>query len=96
MNFNPFIDLISTIIGLYNFTVIIWLIMFWLLRFDIINIHNKFVYELYKTLNNIIEPCLKLIRNIIPNMGGLDLSPIILFMLLKFINNVLYTYFYVV
>ena len=96
MNLNPFIDLITTIIGLYNYAIFIWLIIFWLIRFDIINIHNKFVYEIYKFLSNIIEPSLRAIRNIVPNIANIDLSPLILILLLRLTNNILYTYLYVV
>lgn len=96
MNLNPFIDLITTVIGLYNYAIFIWLIMFWLIRFDIINIRNKLVYEIYKFLGNIIEPALQAIRNIVPNIANIDLSPLILILLLRLTNNILYTYFYVV
>jgi YggT family protein len=96
MNINPFIILISQIIGLYNLALIIYIVMQWLIHFDIINDNNSFVEKIYNTLQRIIEPFLEKIRKYIPTVfGGIDISPIIAFLLLGFTRNLLFTYFYV-
>lgn len=95
MNINPIIILISQLIGLYNFALITYIVLQWLMHFDIINKDNKTVNKVYFTLHKIVEPVLKKIRKYIPSLGGLDISPIIAFFLLGFVRNVMFTYFYV-
>lgn len=94
MNINPFIDLINTIITLYNYILIVWIILSWLIAFNIVNSYQPLVQQLNYFLKKLTEPVLNLIRSIIPPLGGIDLSAIILFLLLGFIRNSLYTYFY--
>lgn len=94
MNINPFIDLINSIITLYNYILIVWIILSWLISFNIVNPYQPLVQHLNYFLKKLTEPVLNLIRSIIPPLGGIDLSAIILFLLLGFIRNSLYTYFY--
>jgi len=94
MNINPIIILISQLIGLYNFALITYIVLQWLIHFDIINKDNKIVNKVYFTLYKIVDPFLKKIRKYLPSFGGLDISPIIAFFLLGFIKNVMFTYFY--
>jgi YggT family protein len=94
MNFNPFIDLISNILSLYQFAVTIWIVLFWLIHFNIVNSYQPIVYRVMMVLNKLINPVLRKIGAIVPVIGGVDLSPIILFLLLNFIQSILYTYFY--
>lgn len=95
---NPFIDLISHVITLINWALIIWLILDVLINFDVINKHNQLIQRVYTTLGRLIEPLLRPIRRLLakylPNLGGIDISPIILILLLNFFNNALYTWFY--
>lgn len=78
-----FESLIINIIDLYIFIVIVGVVMSWLVAFDVINLRNRFVRAVYDALNALIEPTLRPIRRILPPMGGLDLSPIVLFFLLQ-------------
>jgi YggT family protein len=94
MNFNPFIDLINNIISLYSFALMIWLILSWLIRFEVINSYQTFVRQLMNLGNRLFEPLLLQIRKIIPSMLGIDLSPILLLLLLNFTKEFLYTYLY--
>ncbi|AIL65515.1 YGGT family protein [Rickettsiales bacterium Ac37b] len=94
MNINPAIDLIAQIISLYNLILIVWIIMSWLVYFNILNKHQPLVQKLMHALTKLVEPVLNYIRNYIPTIGGIDLSAIVLFLALGFIKNVLYTYFY--
>ena len=95
MNLNPFIDLVAQVIGLYNLALLIYIILQWLLHFDIVNGENKIVAKFNFVLYKITEPILGRIRKDMPNLGGIDLSPILLFLLLGFIRSALYSYFYV-
>lgn len=95
ININPLIILISQIISLYNFILVIYCVAGWLINFNILNRDNKFVYKAMFTFGKLIEPSLNLVRKFIPNIGSIDISPIIVFLALNFIRNVLFTYFYV-
>ena len=95
MNINPIIILISQVISLYNFALVVYCISSWLIAFGILNRDNKFVYKVMEVLGKIVEPLLSKIRQYLPTISGIDLSPIVLFLLLNFLRNVLFTYFYV-
>ncbi len=94
MNINPFIDLIGAIVSIYTWALIIHIILGWLVAFDIINSYQPIVKKVQYALYRLTEPLLAPIRKYIPHLGGIDLSPIILFLLLRFTTGVLYTYFY--
>ena len=95
ININPLILLISQVISLYNFALIVYCVAGWLINFNILNKDNKFVYKAMFTFGKIIEPSLNIVRKFIPNIGSIDISPIIVFLALNFVRNVLFTYFYV-
>lgn len=94
MNINPFIILASNCISLYIMGFVIWIIMTWLIRFNIINQHQSFVNQAMKFFFKLFEPPLVIIRKYIPSIGGVDLSPLILLLLLNFAKEFLFTYFY--
>lgn len=83
----PFLDVLYAVTHLYTWAVIIYVILNWLLIFNIINAQNKFVSLVIETLFRITEPLLGAIRRILPNMGGLDLSPIVLILGLYFLES---------
>ena len=64
-------------------------IVSWLVSFNVINTQNKFVYTIMNFLWRVTEPALRPIRKIMPNLGGIDLSPIILILALFFIRQLL-------
>ncbi|MEO1015189.1 MAG: YggT family protein [Pseudomonadota bacterium] len=70
--------LIDAILNLYQLAVFVMVIMSWLLSFNVINRHNQFVDAVWRTLMAVTEPLLAPIRRMMPNLGGLDLSPIVL------------------
>ena len=86
------IGLISTVITLYSYCLLATVIISWLIAFNVVNLHNRFVFTLNDILNRLTEPALRPIRNVIPSIGGIDLSPIILFLLLSFANSLLWEY----
>ena len=79
---------ISYIITLYTYVVIASAILSWLIAFNVINYQNAFVRSLWQGVNAVVEPVLRPIRRLLPNMGGLDLSPVILILACMFIQSV--------
>lgn len=94
MNLNPFIILLLNIIDLYKLCVIIGIIIHWLIRFNIINQYQIVIREINRFLFRITDPAFSQIRRIVPTIGSIDISPILLFLALEFIKNFLITYLY--
>ena len=69
--------LLSTLINLVIFVLFAWVIMSWLVSFDVINTRNPFVATLYRILNQLTAPMLRPIQRVLPTFGGLDLSPLV-------------------
>ena len=74
----PLLKLILTVLSLYGWAVFVMIIMSWLTAFNILNGYNRFVFLISAFLFKITEPPLRLIRKIIPNIAGIDLSPMAL------------------
>ena len=89
---NPFIWLIITIIQLYTYVVIATVIVSWLIAFNVINLHNPFVRQIAYILAQLTEPLLDPIRRVLPSLGGLDISPVILLLLLYFLQRLIFWY----
>jgi YggT family protein len=83
------VGLIATVIWLYVWALIISAVMSWLVAFGVLNMHNRAVYAIGDFFHRITEPALAPIRRILPNLGGVDVSPIILILLLVFARNLL-------
>ena len=79
--------LIDRIIDIYVWVIILSAVLSWLVAFDIINMRNRFVYLVGDALNRITEPVSRPIRRFLPDMGGLDLSPLILILGLWFLRD---------
>ncbi len=75
--------LFNSLISLAIFLVIVTAILSWLVAFDVINLRNPAMYRIVRTLDQLTEPLLRPIRRIMPNLGGIDISPIILLLLLQ-------------
>jgi YggT family protein len=84
----PLITFIIFVIDLYIWVVIASAILSWLVAFNVVNTNNRFVLQIADMLYRLTEPALRPIRNILPNLGGIDISPIILILILLFIRNV--------
>lgn len=84
------LQLISTVITLYIWTLILSAVMSWLVAFNIINTQNRFVFMVGDFLYRITEPALRPIRKIIPLLGGIDISPVILILGLVFLRNLMF------
>ncbi len=81
------VNLITTIIQLYIWALLISIILTWLVQFNVINTSNRFVYAVGDFLYKITEPVLGRVRTIIPAIGGIDLSPIVVILLLAFFKQ---------
>jgi len=81
--------LIDTLIGLYIWLLIASAILSWLVAFNVVNTRNRFVYIVGDFLYRVTEPALRPIRRVLPNLGGLDISPVLLILLLLFLQNLL-------
>ena len=78
---------ISMLLNLVWWVFLIMIIMSWLISFNVINTRNQFVASVWRVLNQVTEPILRPIRRIIPPVGGLDLSPIIVFVIIFFLQT---------
>ena len=85
----PLIILTIRILDIYIWVVIISVILSWLVAFNVINTRNQFVYAVGSFLHRITEPALRPIRRYLPSLGGIDLSPLVLILLIWFIQMVL-------
>ena len=74
------------ILKLYSYVVIANVVVSWLIAFNILNTQNRFVYSILELTYRLTEPFLKKIRSFLPNLGTLDISPIILLLLIWFIE----------
>ncbi len=82
-------SLVGSIMSVIKMGLFIYIILSVLISFNVINAYNQLVNIVFGTLSKLYEPLLSPIRNILPNMGGLDLSPILLFIALNFVGNIL-------
>src|ERR1700754_878803 len=83
---------LSLILSLVWWVFLVMIIMSWLISFNVINTRNQFVAAVWRVLNQITEPILRPIRRVIPPLGGMDLSPLIVFIIIFFLQNVIAHY----
>ncbi len=88
------LDVILLILNLYTWVLIISAVLSWLLAFNVINYDNNFVRTVWNGLNALTEPLLRPIRRRLPQMGAIDLSPIILLVAIFFLERVIVYYIY--
>jgi YggT family protein len=84
----PLIQFIVMIIDLYTWVIIASAVLSWLVAFGVVNMQNRFVYMLADGLHRLTEPALRPIRQIVPDLGGIDISPVLLILGLIFLKNV--------
>lgn len=89
---NPIADLIFTVIHLYNYVLIIWMILSWLISFGIVNRYQPMVQKINYALFKLTDPLLRPIRKYMPDLGGLDISPIVLILIFSFIERTIVYY----
>jgi YggT family protein len=79
---------ISSLITLYIYIVIASAVMSWLIAFNVVNPYNQFVRSIWQGLNALTEPVLRPIRRLMPDLGGIDISPLVLIIICWFVQGV--------
>ena len=85
----PLLQVIQIALQLFIYALIISAVLSWLVAFNIINTGNQFVSTIGYFLHRVTEPALRPIRRIVPDLGGIDISPILLILLIFFLQGVL-------
>ena len=88
------LDIVIIVLDLYVWLLIASAILSWLIAFNVVNTHNQVVATIGEFLYRITEPLLRPIRSVLPNLGGIDVSPVILILLILFLENVIIRYIY--
>lgn len=88
------LDVILIALQLYAYVIIASAILSWLIAFNVVNIRNDFVRSIWTLLNNLTEPVLRPIRRAMPNLGAIDISPVILLLLVMLCERVIVYYIY--
>ncbi len=86
------LDIVLIILQMYIWLLIASAVLSWLIAFNVVNTRNQFVAMVADFLYRITEPLLRPIRNVMPNLGGLDLSPVVLILLILLIENIIVRY----
>ena len=89
---NPFVWLILNLLDLYFYVILASVIMSWLIGFNVINGANPYVRQIGYALHRLTEPLLGPIRRFLPDLGGIDISPIILLLALQFVRYLIVYY----
>jgi len=84
----PLLNFLVMVITLYMWVIIISAILSWLIAFNVVNRSNQFVYMIADSLHRLTEPALRPIRRVMPDLGGLDISPVVLILGLIFLRDV--------
>ena len=88
-----FLALFDDVINLYIWVLIIYVIFSWLIAFNILNTSNRFVYSILEISYKLTSPPLNFIRRFLPNLGSIDISPVILILALIFFRNLVFEMF---
>ena len=84
---NSVLNLFNDIVNLYIWILVINAILSWLVAFNVLNTGNRFVYSVLEVSYKLTNPALNLIRRYLPNLGSIDISPVILILGLNFLRN---------
>lgn len=88
------LDIVMIVLNLYFWVVIIAVVFSWLLAFNVVNTYNRFVAVVAEALFRATEPLLGRIRQYMPNLGGIDVSPIVLLLGIILLQRVIVLYVY--
>jgi len=86
------IGLIDTILNIYSWLLIAFVVLSWLVQFNVINPSNQVVRAVGEFLYRITEPLLRPIRRMLPEFGGIDVSPVVLLLLIWFLRSLIWEY----
>jgi YggT family protein len=88
------LDVVFIAIDIYTWVIIAAAIFSWLYAFNVVNPRNQVVAAIGQFLYAVTEPALRLVRRFIPNLGGIDISPIVVILILILIRQILWRYVY--
>ena len=88
------LDIVLLVLQIYIWLLIAAAVLSWLIAFNVVNPRNQVVAVIGEFLFRITEPVLRPIRSFLPNLGGIDISPVILILIIFFIQNVIIRYIY--
>ncbi|MDG1287577.1 MAG: YggT family protein [Rickettsiales bacterium] len=89
---HPLIFLVSSILSLINMALLVYIIISFLISFNILNRHQGLVSTVYQALERLLEPMLRPIRKHLPDLNGIDISPIVLILILRFLEYAMHYY----
>ena len=84
--------LVDSVVYIYIWVLIINAVLSWLVAFNVLNTSNRLVYSLLDISYKMTDPLLKPIRNFLPNLGNIDISPVVLILLLMFLRNLIFEF----
>ena len=84
--------LLDSVVTIYIWILIINALLSWLIAFNVLNTSNRLVYSLLDISYKITDPLLRPIRNFLPNLGNIDISPVVLILLLMFVRNLIFEF----
>lgn len=89
MNFlqSILVYLVSPILSFLVILIFVWVIMSWLVSFNVINLRNPMMRQIYYAIESLLRPMIAPIQRVLPSFGGLDFSPIVLLLLLQWANG---------
>ncbi len=88
------LEVVEIALNLYIYIIIAAAVMSWLIAFNVVNIRNDFVRSIWSTLVALTEPVLRPIRRHLPNTGGIDISPVIVFLAILLVERIIHDYIY--
>ena len=85
--------LVDSVVTIYIWVLIINAVLSWLIAFSVLNTSNRLVHSLLDISYKLTDPLLRPIRNFLPNLGSIDVSPVVLILLLMFVRNLIFEFF---
>ncbi|WP_339691899.1 YggT family protein [Celeribacter baekdonensis] len=83
-------QILLMILGIVKFVMIVQIIMSWLINFQVLNVRQPLVYQIWEGLSRLLEPIYRPIRKILPPMSGLDLAPLVAFIAIYALERIIY------
>lgn len=83
-------QILLMILGVVKFVMIVQIIMSWLINFQVLNVRQPLVYQIWEGLSRLLEPIYRPIRKVLPPMSGLDLAPLVAFIAIFAIERIIY------
>lgn len=88
------LDKLQELLGLYIWIIVAAVVMSWLVNFGVINVYNSFSRAVMRFLDAMTEPVFRQVRRVVPPIGGLDLSPLVVLIVLQFLTYSIYYYLF--